>query len=138
VRQFLFAIAIVLQAQSVKPDTQALAGTLNAIRGEPGPSKEQFRAIQQAFFEWIDVRLRNRESTDQLNRELREAEAFDQGFTVVRLTKVSPTSLDFWTKFGSTQHPTISSPCASALEARAATTKLSSFISAHLGGASDG
>jgi hypothetical protein len=71
-----FAMTFALQAESIKPDTQSLAGALKAIRGEPGPSKERFRAIQGAFFEWIDVRLRNQDTTE-LNRELREAGAFD-------------------------------------------------------------
>lgn len=72
----LFVIAVSLQAQT-RPDTQALATSLQALRGTAGPSKEQFRSIQDSFLKWVNVRLAHRDTVDKMNDELREAGALD-------------------------------------------------------------
>jgi hypothetical protein len=77
VKGLLLAAAFCLQAESTQPDTQALVASLKASRTEPGLATGRFRSIQAVFLEWIDVRLRNRDSINALNRELADAGVFD-------------------------------------------------------------
>jgi hypothetical protein len=72
VRPLLFIIAAALQAQPIKPDTQALAATLKADRLHD-QGLTHYRQIRKSFLAWADARLRAPEQIDALNRELRRA-----------------------------------------------------------------
>ncbi len=71
-RLLLLLLATALQAQSLKPDTRALAAELKAI-----PSKDrgltQHRGIRKSFLAWADARLKNPEQVAALQRELKIA-----------------------------------------------------------------
>ncbi len=75
--RWIIVCAALLNAQDIKPDTRALVSTLESQRHTPGLSPEAHRSIQASFREWADVRLRGRETVDDLNRELHAAGALD-------------------------------------------------------------
>jgi hypothetical protein len=72
VKWFLLLAATLLEAQSIKPDTRVLAATLKAARAAE-KDLLQYPAIRRSFLAWVDVRLKNPEQIDELNRELRRA-----------------------------------------------------------------
>jgi hypothetical protein len=74
--RLVFLIAIAVQAQSVKPDTQALAAKLGSIRVYKALPADEFEELQSQLIAWTDKRVRDGMKAAEINMELRHAAVF--------------------------------------------------------------